>query len=115
MDLSYYRISLFTFICTLFFACVNDDIDDSSATNDFFYNNIAAFHSDYNSNNYNLTIYLEFLLKDQDSVFSLEIFVQNRGHKLRLIFSMTFLEIEEYIRNKKSIISKTPYVFKVKA
>ena len=61
MDLSYYRISLFTFICILFFACINDDINDSSATNDFFYNNIAAFHSDYNSNNYNLTIYLEFL------------------------------------------------------
>lgn len=61
MDLSYYRISLFTFICTLFFACVNDDVEGSSATNDFFYNNIAAFHSDYNSNNYNLTIYLEFL------------------------------------------------------
>ncbi len=57
----YYRISNLVLICFLFFACINEDINDMPEINDFYYQNVAAFHADFNSADYKLTVYLEFL------------------------------------------------------
>ncbi len=57
----YYRISNLVLICFLFFACINEDINDMPEINDFYYQNVAAFHADFNSVDYKLTVYLEFL------------------------------------------------------
>ena len=61
MALPYYRISNLVLICFLFFACINEDINDMPEINDFYYQNVAAFHADFNSVDYKLTVYLEFL------------------------------------------------------
>ena len=66
----YCRISIFSLICFLFFSCINEDINDLPEINDFYYNNVAAFHADYNSIDCKLSVYMEFLdyLDDIESI-----------------------------------------------
>ena len=61
MDLFNYRIGIYPLIIFLFFACESGNTNETPEINDFYINNVAAFYADYNSTNYTLSVYMEFL------------------------------------------------------
>jgi len=56
-----YRIGIYPLIIFLFFACESENTNETPEINDFYINNVAAFYADYNSSNYTLSVYMEFL------------------------------------------------------
>ena len=56
-----YRIGISPLIIFLFFACESENTNETPEINDFYINNVAAFYADYNSTNYTLSVYMEFL------------------------------------------------------
>ena len=56
-----YRIGIYPLIIFLFFACESENTNETPEINDFYINNVAAFYADYNSTNYTLSVYMEFL------------------------------------------------------
>jgi len=56
-----YRIGIYPLIIFLFFACESENTNETPEINDFYLNNVAAFYADYNSSNYTLSVYMEFL------------------------------------------------------
>ena len=56
-----YRIGIYPLIIFLFFACESGNTNETPEINDFYINNVAAFYADYNSSNYTLSVYMEFL------------------------------------------------------
>ena len=65
-----YRIGIYPLIIFLFFACESKNTNEIPEINDFYLNNVAAFYADYNSSNYTLSVYMEFLdiLNNIDSI-----------------------------------------------
>lgn len=65
-----YRIGIYPLIIFLFFACESENTNEIPEINDFYLNNVAAFYADYNSSNYTLSVYMEFLdvLNNIDSI-----------------------------------------------
>tara|TARA_Y100001958_G_scaffold80582_1_gene54444 strand:- start:992 stop:1873 length:882 start_codon:yes stop_codon:yes gene_type:complete len=61
VDLFNYRIGIYPLIIFLFFACESENTNETPEINDFYINNVAAFYADYNSTNYTLSVYMEFL------------------------------------------------------
>tara|TARA_Y100001933_G_C18957357_1_gene546571 strand:- start:449 stop:1330 length:882 start_codon:yes stop_codon:yes gene_type:complete len=61
VDLFNYRIGIYPLIIFLFFACESENTNETPEINDFYINNVAAFYADYNSSNYTLSVYMEFL------------------------------------------------------